>query len=277
MRALGLGRAAGRYPAELMTAYRRLLDDPGTVEAICEDYRAGAEHRPRARRRRPRRRRIECPLLALWSARGALPRLYGDVLEVWRPWAREVQRPRPRRQPLPRRGPPGGGRRPRAARTCSTPEPPTRRPDHVHDATTNAPRDDLAGKLKRTELQHSASSIPGREIVQVLTEIPAGVDSGWHQHPGEEVGYILAGTVAWRSRAEPTLTLQAGDGFLIPPRTPHNALDLGPDTGPDALDLHRRGRRADRRLHETMIGARTDRSRSLDGPVLFAPVTPRPV
>ena len=29
------------------------------------------------------------------------------------------------------------------------------------------PIDALAGKLKRTELQHSASSIPGREIVQV--------------------------------------------------------------------------------------------------------------
>lgn len=92
-------------------------------------------------------------------------------------------------------------------------------------------RDDLAGKLKRTELQHVASSIPGREIVQVLTEIPAGVQSGWHQHPGEEVGYILAGTVRMEIEQAATLTLNAGDGFLIPPRTPHNALDLGPETG----------------------------------------------
>jgi quercetin dioxygenase-like cupin family protein len=100
------------------------------------------------------------------------------------------------------------------------------------DATTNRqPRDDLAGKLKRTELQHAQSSIPGREIVQVLTEIPAGVQSGWHQHPGEEVGYILAGTVEMEIEGKPTLTLRAGHGFLIPPRTPHNALDLGPDTG----------------------------------------------
>ena len=29
----------------------------------------------------------------------------------------------------------------------------------------------------------------------------------------------------------PTITLRTGEGFLIPPRTPHNALDLGPDTG----------------------------------------------
>jgi quercetin dioxygenase-like cupin family protein len=91
--------------------------------------------------------------------------------------------------------------------------------------------DALAGKLKRTEVQHSASSIPGREIVQVLTEIPAGVESGWHIHPGEEVGYILAGTVEMMIEGHPTLTLHAGDGFLMPPRTPHNALDVGPETG----------------------------------------------
>lgn len=98
-------------------------------------------------------------------------------------------------------------------------------------ASTGTPRDQLAGKLKRTELQRAASSIPGREIVQVLTEIPAGVESGWHMHPGEEVGYILAGTVEMRIEGRPALTLRAGDPFLMPPRTPHNALDLGPDTG----------------------------------------------
>jgi quercetin dioxygenase-like cupin family protein len=101
------------------------------------------------------------------------------------------------------------------------------------DAATNAqpPVDELAGKLKRTELQHTPSSIPGREIVQVLTEIPAGVESGWHQHPGEEVGYILAGVVEMHIEGRPTLTLRAGDGFLMPPRTPHNAFDVGPETG----------------------------------------------
>jgi quercetin dioxygenase-like cupin family protein len=93
------------------------------------------------------------------------------------------------------------------------------------------PSDAFAGRLKRTELQRSASSIPGREIVQVLTEIPAGVESGWHTHPGEEVGYIVAGTVEMRIQGQPTLTLHAGDGFLMPPGTPHNALDVGPETG----------------------------------------------
>ena len=39
--------------------------------------------------------------------------------------------------------------------------------------------------------------------MQVLTEIPAGVESGWHQHPGEEVGYILAGTVQMDIEEQP--------------------------------------------------------------------------
>ena len=91
--------------------------------------------------------------------------------------------------------------------------------------------DDLAASLRRTEVQRGPSSIPGREIVQVLTEIPVGVESGWHTHPGEEVGYILAGTVEMQIRDADTVTLQAGDGFLIPPRTPHNARDIGQGTG----------------------------------------------
>ncbi len=93
------------------------------------------------------------------------------------------------------------------------------------------PHDALAASLKRTEIQHASSSIPGREIVQVRTEIPEGVASGWHTHPGEEVGYIVAGRVSMEIRDAATLTLSAGEGFLIPPRTPHNATDLGPGTG----------------------------------------------
>jgi quercetin dioxygenase-like cupin family protein len=94
-----------------------------------------------------------------------------------------------------------------------------------------APTDALAATLKRTEIQRAGSSIPGREIVQVRTQIPAGVSSGWHTHPGEEVGYIVAGVVRMEIRDHPTLTLHPGDGFLIPPRVPHNATDLGPDEG----------------------------------------------
>lgn len=98
-------------------------------------------------------------------------------------------------------------------------------------ATSPERRDDLAGKLVRRIVQRAPSSIPGREIVQVETEIPAGVESGWHIHPGEEVGYIIAGEVEMKVEGRLTVILRTGDGFLIPPQTPHNARDLGPAMG----------------------------------------------
>lgn len=90
VRALGVGGAPGRYPDAVVAAYRALLDDAGTVEAICEDYRAGATVDREHDDADAGRRRIACPLLVLWSSRGALPRLYADVLDVWRPWAERV-------------------------------------------------------------------------------------------------------------------------------------------------------------------------------------------
>jgi haloacetate dehalogenase len=89
---LGMGQDPDRYPSEVLAAYRRTLHDAGAVEAMCEDYRAGAtvdvEHDDVDR---VTGRRIECPVLVLWAARGALPRFYRHVLDVWRPWASDVR------------------------------------------------------------------------------------------------------------------------------------------------------------------------------------------
>jgi quercetin dioxygenase-like cupin family protein len=104
-------------------------------------------------------------------------------------------------------------------------------PAPVQAAPAETPRDELAGKLTRRVIQRAPLSVAGREIVQVETEIPAGVESGWHVHPGEEVGYIIAGEVEMMVEGRATVVLHAGDGFLIPPGVPHNARDLGPETG----------------------------------------------
>jgi haloacetate dehalogenase len=89
---MGLGAEPGRYPPEVLEAYRRTLDDPDAVEAMCEDYRAGASvdvaHDDADREAG---QQIACPVLVLWAARGGLPRFYPDVLEVWRPWAPDVR------------------------------------------------------------------------------------------------------------------------------------------------------------------------------------------
>ena len=86
---IGLGTDPELYPDEVMAAYRRQLDDVSAVNAICEDYRAGATI-DRQLDEADRGRHIPCPVLCLWGARGALPFLYGDVLAVWRPWAPDL-------------------------------------------------------------------------------------------------------------------------------------------------------------------------------------------
>ncbi len=57
------------------------------------------------------------------------------------------------------------------------------------------PGDALAGKAQAHRAPAQRILDSGREIVQVLTQIPCGTESGWRIHPGEEVGFILAGTV----------------------------------------------------------------------------------
>ncbi|HET9102435.1 MAG TPA: alpha/beta hydrolase [Solirubrobacteraceae bacterium] len=87
---MGLGVEPGRYPDEVTAAYRRQLADPGAVQAICEDYRAGATI-DRELDEVDRGQRISCPVQVLWSQRGALPGFYGDVLSIWRDWAHDVR------------------------------------------------------------------------------------------------------------------------------------------------------------------------------------------
>jgi haloacetate dehalogenase len=72
--------------------YRRALDDLSAVEGMCEDYRAGASvDRALDDADRQAGRRIACPVLALWAAHGSLPKVYADVLEVWRAWAPDLR------------------------------------------------------------------------------------------------------------------------------------------------------------------------------------------
>ena len=93
---LGLGARAGPLPRGAdRPPTGALLDDPSTVEAICEDYRAGADDRPRARRRRPRPAPHRVPGARRCGAPPARCRAStATCSSVWRPWARERHRPR---------------------------------------------------------------------------------------------------------------------------------------------------------------------------------------
>lgn len=87
----GWGSPTTAFDAEARAAYVAALRDPARVHAICEEYRAAATlDRAHDAADQASGRRIRCPVLALWSARGALAEWYTDAggpLALWRNWA----------------------------------------------------------------------------------------------------------------------------------------------------------------------------------------------
>jgi haloacetate dehalogenase len=70
--------------------YRAFFAQPERLHATCEDYRAGQSTDVSIDDADVKAgRKIECPVLALWGARG-IPSAGEPPLEVWRRWARHV-------------------------------------------------------------------------------------------------------------------------------------------------------------------------------------------
>jgi haloacetate dehalogenase len=82
------------FPPEVRAAYVRALREPAHAHAICEEYRAAATlDREHDKADRARGRRITCPLLVLWSARGALGTWYVEEsgpIAIWQAWSDDV-------------------------------------------------------------------------------------------------------------------------------------------------------------------------------------------
>ena len=76
--------------------------------------------------------------------------------------------------------------------------------------------------VKRTPLQ-KAEFPDGYVTVSGLAEIPAGGSAGRHTHPGVEMGYLLEGEANLIVEGRPDQHLKAGDSYMIPAGTPHDA------------------------------------------------------
>ena len=81
--------------------------------------------------------------------------------------------------------------------------------------------------VERTDLQQHDLSIPGREVVQVRVDIAPGVLAPDHSHPGEEIVYVVEGTLEYRLEGKPPVTLKAGEVLFIPAGTVHSARNVG--------------------------------------------------
>ena len=77
--------------------------------------------------------------------------------------------------------------------------------------------------IKRTDLQKHDLSIPGREAVQARIDFDAHSAFGKHYHPGEEIIYVLEGTLEYEVEGQGTVTLKAGEVLFIPAGTVHSA------------------------------------------------------
>ena len=81
--------------------------------------------------------------------------------------------------------------------------------------------------FKRTLLQQADLSVAGREAVTAVAELQPGAVAGRHTHPGEEVGYVLDGSVTVEIDGKPPMSLTAGKAFIIPAGAVHNAKNTG--------------------------------------------------
>jgi haloacetate dehalogenase len=88
---MGIKPGDERYPGDVVAAYRAQVSDPATVEAMCEDYRAGATIDRALDDADRGTRTIACRTRALWGGAGGLPIFYEDPLELWRPYAPEIE------------------------------------------------------------------------------------------------------------------------------------------------------------------------------------------
>lgn len=81
--------------------------------------------------------------------------------------------------------------------------------------------------IKRTDLQRHDLSAPGREVIQVRVDFDPGVSFPKHRHPGEEIIYVIEGSLQYQVEDQAPVTLEAGDVLFIPAGTIHSAKNAG--------------------------------------------------
>jgi quercetin dioxygenase-like cupin family protein len=75
--------------------------------------------------------------------------------------------------------------------------------------------------VTRKILSQTDGPAPGYVTILAEATIDPGVMIGRHTHPGIESAYVLEGGFDLPIQGQPTRTIKPGDGFHIPPETPH--------------------------------------------------------
>ncbi|MEO8574936.1 MAG: cupin domain-containing protein [Pyrinomonadaceae bacterium] len=83
---------------------------------------------------------------------------------------------------------------------------------------------------KRTDLQRHDLSAPKREVVQVRVDFDPGYLSPRHTHPGEEIIYVIEGSLEYEIGGQVS-KVKAGDVLFVPAQTIHSAKNIGSTNG----------------------------------------------
>ncbi len=119
--------------------------------------------------------------------------------------------------------------------------------------------------IKRTDLQRQDLSAPGREVIQVLVEFAPGAVFPKHSHPGEEIVYVVEGSLEYEVEGKPPVTLEAGDFLFIPAGAIHAVRNVGRGDGAElATYVVEKGNRSSHRSSKRLeVGeSRSERDRA---------------
>ena len=75
--------------------------------------------------------------------------------------------------------------------------------------------------VNRKILSQTDGPMSGYVTILAEATIEAGASVARHTHPGIESAYVLEGNIEVPIQGQPTRMVKAGEGFQIPPDTPH--------------------------------------------------------
>jgi len=86
-------------------------------------------------------------------------------------------------------------------------------------------------KPSMKEVLRADLSAPGHEVVQSYIVIPTGAASGGkHTHPGEEIAFVIEGSLRVEIDGEPPVVKNAGESIIVPAGRIHFASNAGSGT-----------------------------------------------
>lgn len=78
----------------------------------------------------------------------------------------------------------------------------------------------------RTDLQRHDLSVKGWETLQARVDFAPGASFPAHKHPGEEIIYVIQGTIEYQVEGKP-ITVKAGEVLFVPNGASHSARNVG--------------------------------------------------